>query len=932
MGRARQVLSPVQQHVEAAEPQKPYKAEMNALLERLEGVDAMHSPASLPFNVKFQLQALAQNAVLRPRIIHGLLGDIDAMISRAGPQICTYAIRSLSHELPSRCLRIDDDTAMLLAARSILQDAETRMKEGGLLPEELQNIGGRAHIHRVTFTPAGMYLYGPEHVNNNRVLRKYSENHDAFIRVQFCDENGDPIHYNANWSNDTIYYSRFKKILNEGFHIAGRRYAFLGFSHSSLRAQSCWFMAPFIHDGSLLYDRQLIQGLGDFSEIRCPAKCAARIGQAFSETPIAVTVTEGVAQVIDDIERNGRVFSDGVGTISKILLEKIWAALPVEGKARKPRVFQIRYSGAKGMISWDPRLTGEKMLLRKSMVKFPAPDSLDIEICDAAYRPLPYFLNQQTIKILEDMGVDESFFLFHQNRELDRLQSTTSNPTRASQFLKAHSIGDSIHLPWFFKQLSKMEISFLDDTFLSNVVEMAVLIELRTLKYKARIPVKDGYTLRGIMDETGILQEGQIFCIVEEGDLPKVIAGENLIISRSPALHPGDVRCVTGVTVPSSSPLMALRNCVCFSSRGSRDLPSQLSGGDLDGDLYQILFDPKARPERVFEPADYPRAKPIDLERSVQREDMTDFFITFMATDQLGRIANQHKYLADQRENGTLDPDCIKLAELHSTAVDFSKSGIPVDLTKLPRSNHFRPDFMAPGPHVVIEKAKPPSFAAPPESRDDGDDDEDGPTYRYYESDKILGKLFRAIDEYKILSTVQSAARTERLRFAQRSHSVLDAVWANVYRRCQYINWEEHVPRASGIRDEYESIVHDFAVDYGISFSQPLSEYEVFIGNILGRAGAQSKTQRENSQNLRQSFREALRYIVGRIVKDEGGESEHALARSVACLAVGIETSNSAAVRGASKEVLVSFGYVAASVCLWELDQLVEARGDVLTM
>ena len=180
------------------------------------------------------------------------------------------------------------------------------------------------------------------------------------------------------------------------------------------------------------------------------------------------------------------------------------------------------------------------------------------------------------------------------------------------------------------------------------------------------------------MDETGVLAEGEVFCIVDEGGLPKVIAGEHLVISRSPALHPGDIRTVRGVRVPNSSPLMQLRNCLCFSSRGSRDLPSQLSGGDLDGDLYQILFDAKARPKRVFTPADYPRPEPVDLGRTVERRDMTDFFITFMATDQLGRIANQHKILADHRESGVLDPDCVKLAELHSTAVDFSKSGIPV--------------------------------------------------------------------------------------------------------------------------------------------------------------------------------------------------------------------------------------------------------------
>jgi hypothetical protein len=62
----------------------------------------------------------------------------------------------------------------------------------------------------------------------------------------------------------------------------------------------------------------------------------------------------------------------------------------------------------------------------------------------------------------------------------------------------------------------------------------------------------------------------------------------------------------------------------------------------------------------------------------VTRDDITNFFIQFMATDQLGRIATLHKVLADQREQGTLDFDCLKLANMHSTAVDFSKTGIPV--------------------------------------------------------------------------------------------------------------------------------------------------------------------------------------------------------------------------------------------------------------
>jgi hypothetical protein len=98
----------------------------------------------------------------------------------------------------------------------------------------------------------------------------------------------------------------------------------------------------------------------------------------------------------------------------------------------------------------------------------------------------------------------------------------------------------------------------------------------------------------------------------------------------------------------------------------------------LDGDRYYIMWDENAQPKKYFTPADYPRLPPIDNDQPVTRNDMTDFFIQFMETDQLGRIAVAHRVLADQNKDGTLHPDCITLAEMHSTAVDFSKTGIPV--------------------------------------------------------------------------------------------------------------------------------------------------------------------------------------------------------------------------------------------------------------
>ena len=80
------------------------------------------------------------------------------------------------------------------------------------------------------------------------------------------------------------------------------------------------------------------------------------------------------------------------------------------------------------MISLDTRLQGEALVLRPSMIKFDATNKTDIEICESAYRPLPAYLNRQFIKILEDMGVDDSFFLTLQKKEVDRLRMIVSSP------------------------------------------------------------------------------------------------------------------------------------------------------------------------------------------------------------------------------------------------------------------------------------------------------------------------------------------------------------------------------------------------------------------------------------------------------------------------------------------------------------------------
>lgn len=332
------------------------------------------------------------------------------------------------------------------------------------------------------------------------------------------------------------------------------------------------------------------------------------------------------------------------------------------------------------MIALDASLPGEVLYLRPSMIKFEGSDARDIEICGGAYTPLPMRLNRQLIKIMEDLGVRNSFFLRLQRREVARLRGVMNSVHDASTFLRKQDIGNVVHLSWMLGELARYNLDFRQDPFLVNVLELGMLIELRKLKHKASIPVPKGLHLHGIMDETGYLKEGQIFVVFLEEGVPKVLVKNDVVISRAPALHPGDVQVVNAVNVPINSNLRNLHNCVCFSQHGSRDLPSMLSGGDLDGDLYYVMWedDGKINRRRLCEPADYPRVEPIDIGRQFNVHDMTDFFIKYMEYDQLGRIAVQHQILADQRPDGTFDPDCIRLAELHSTAVDFAKTGLEV--------------------------------------------------------------------------------------------------------------------------------------------------------------------------------------------------------------------------------------------------------------
>ncbi|PLB44105.1 RNA-directed RNA polymerase QDE-1 [Aspergillus steynii IBT 23096] len=887
--------------------------------------------ALLPYGVLYQLQALAYNAYLHPSTIISLTREI-------------YQSTMKDKETGRVSVSVDALKKLMEMIGWPFPHENPRNFEVGTLIEQLKNnqiqiqmnlsyryglfkpTANLARINRVTVTPTRITLNGPEVEPMNRILRKFPNHHEYFIRVQFCDENGQDLFFSSSVNYDNVF-QRFKEVVTHGIQIAGRTFTFLGFSHSSLRSHSVWFSSPFIdHTDRLQTYFNIINALGNFSAITTPAKCAARIGQAFSETPYAISLPENEIQLsnIPDVKSadGSRVFSDGIGRLSRQVMELIWATVP-ESKGT-PTCFQIRMGGAKGMLVLDDCLLGSKIEMRPSMIKFDSRDMHSLEICKMSSQPHSLVLNRQLIKILEDMGAPWSWFMDLQGDALRQIRSVTTSVDKTATFLRDKATADTIKLYRLFRQCYWLNLDYRKDPFLRSLVEHVVMRELRLLKHKARIPVSKGMTLYGVMDETGYLKEGEVYVTYDtmEGQYAWPPPAGKLLVTRSPALHDGDVQFAINTIPPDGHPLRSLKNCIVFSQKGERDLPSQLSGGDLDGDLYHVIWDNALIPTlRAFAPADYPRVQPVDIKRTVTVDDMANFFVDFMKTDHLGIIATKHMILADQQKLGTRDFLCRKLAELHSTAVDFSKTGIPVNMREIPRMNNFRPDFLAPGPRVSLQGKTRMNFeelVSHPAYNDEDDLDE---RRLYYRSEKILGKLYRAVDEKDIwYGDIRSECKLDEGPFW--NDFIRDCtVRCNTVGRgsCRRLSGE-----ASRIRAAYEDAIIGAMNNYSDHPTKPITELEVVTGCLMSETGMVSRRQRDRSIKLKDEYSRICEWITNQMRRQGPGyeygtqNTSDGLELCLACVHEGMELGT--ARRSYFYRDLNSFKVVAVCALLAEMD------------
>lgn len=382
--------------------------------------------STLPWEVAFQVDALARANILDLREILQLRTHLVALQQRRGPEWTAIFIRYFGQEASDpawykhRCGSVHID---------ILEELFSRCRRTFTTPINQDTREETFQSYHAKVTPSRLLLEGPFPERCNRVMRKYVGCTSNFLRVTFMDENRLQYRFDRDVDGHGFIRERFGTLLFNGLWIAGRHFKFLAYSQSALKNHSVWFVRDFtmmLESGAkaTVSADFIIAGLGIFHNvpedpdlIRCPARYGARIAQAFTTTDAAVEVEVDEVFPVDDVldSEGRRSFTDGVGLVSRELASDIWKALQEKSVRHRrygrctPKAFQIRFQGYKSMLSVDYRLSGRAIGLRPSMKKFEVPHSMTIEIAAVFNKPGRFYLNRPLIMLLEGLKIQGGY-------------------------------------------------------------------------------------------------------------------------------------------------------------------------------------------------------------------------------------------------------------------------------------------------------------------------------------------------------------------------------------------------------------------------------------------------------------------------------------------------------------------------------------------
>jgi hypothetical protein len=334
---------------------------------------------------------------------------------------------------------------------------------------------------------------------------------------------------------------------------------------------------------------------------------------------------------------------------------------------------------------------------------------LTFEVSNYSTPPCASELHISFIPILVDRGVPRDTIANMMTTRLDsdrtELLDALADSTRLYEWVhrngaKASSGEISWHaaLPVVLEEKIKLmlEAGFLPVKcpYLADAIERFVQNKQVTKESKLRTPLGKSTFLFGVTDPLGVLKPGEIHVqfssrfideLTEESFLH--LKRMNVLLARQPACRRSDVQKVRTIVHPD---LEHLIDVVVFPSRGQYPLAGKLQGGDYDGDLFWLCWDPCVVDPFYNAPAPVQSPNPLSYGIKVDKRRLsdvmnpddlssTDSFLQeafrFRSDSSLLGLVTTLLETKSYRDNKVYSPMLDQLCDLHDLLVDAPKQG-----------------------------------------------------------------------------------------------------------------------------------------------------------------------------------------------------------------------------------------------------------------
>ncbi|EJW84764.1 RNA-dependent RNA polymerase, partial [Wuchereria bancrofti] len=651
-------------------------------------------------------------------------------------------------------------------------------------------------IRKVMATPLRLLLLPPEVMMTNRVIRHFGE--EYALRCVFRDDNGQrlvPKEFTRGRSlqdQSLIIPDLIYRTLGTGLHIASRHYQFLAWSNSQMRDGGCYMYSDAtVNDevhGEMVYNVEDIRRwMGDFTASKNVPKLMSRMGQCFTQAQPTIMLKKDDWKVEDDIlggivhPETGEVFnfSDGVGRISKKYADRIAKTL---GLCPTPSCYQVRFKGFKGVLCIDPlldELDQANIVFRKTEVEvvkysMPSPVCLNrplIMILDQVSEKQGRHLHKKVcnrIHSLLELELDKlAAMMFDENIATEELSSRLSLPI---DFHQLHSNGITFTNEPFFRSLliavHRYNISWFLTLYEYSNIATGIIFRIASKQIQNFLPCSMGRTMYGVIDDTGLLQYGQVFIQYSSSMqyvlTKKIVYTGSVMVTKNPCHVAGDVRMFEAVYQDA---LLHLCDVIVFPRYGPRPHSDEMAGSDLDGDEYTVIFDKELFFENNERAMFFPKSIPSECGTPPTTGDMIDFFLKYLSQDSIGRMSNAHLIIEI----------CDDIARKCAVAVDFPKTGVAAKPLLSHEQCEVMPDYM----QNMIR-----------------------PSYR---SKRLLGELYR------------KARRVEDISEIVQGTKFADYCDPQLYDESLFHEQSELIQESLRLRDEYHSRIQQLMDEYGIS-------------------------------------------------------------------------------------------------------------------